>query len=56
MMKHQIWQQAAMALVQEVEPSTMQRHRTLEGVPAEGVVMLNIGCLLLLLIGQSLGL
>jgi hypothetical protein len=48
------WRQATLALVSGLKPRHLQRHRTLAAVPVEGVVMLNLGCLLLLLIGQSI--
>ncbi|MDG1478191.1 MAG: hypothetical protein P8R54_01305 [Myxococcota bacterium] len=48
------WQQATLALTSGLEVRHLQRHRTLAAVPVEGVVVLNLGCLLLLLIGQSI--
>lgn len=48
------WQQATLALVSGLEPRHLQRHRSLASLPVEGVVVLNLGCLLLLLIGQSI--
>ena len=48
------WQQATLALVSGLETRHLQRHRTLAAVPVEGVLVLNLGCLILLLIGQSI--
>lgn len=54
MMKQRFWQQATSALVSGLDPRHLQRHRTLASLSVEGVVMLNLGCLVLLLIGQGI--
>jgi hypothetical protein len=53
MQKHSIIRLATLALTHGLEARHLQRHRSLAAIPVEGVVMLNLGSLILLLIGQS---
>ena len=53
-MLKQSWRQATMALVSGLEPRHLQRHRTMAALPAEGVILLNLGSLALLLAASSL--
>ena len=48
------WQNATQALVSGLEARNLQRHRTMAALPAEGVILLNLGSLALLLAASSL--
>ena len=54
MMKQRFWHQATQALVNGLKVQHLQRHRSMAAAPVEAVVMLNLGSLLLLLVGQSI--
>ena len=53
MQRKECWRQAMMALASGLEPRHLQRHRTLASASVETVVLLNLGSLVLLLVGQS---
>lgn len=53
MQKQRCWREAMMALASGLQARHLQRRRTLASASVEALVLLNLGSLVLLLVGQS---